>query len=137
MYAHLCAGADEQRTEVERGAALIGRDEALVQADDLLGHGAEELRRHFGHHDAAAGLLQAFGVVVDAEQANLAVRAAEGFLALEGLLTVVEAGGGHVDIEYFGGGYFYFAPFSVAISTAHVIVCGHVAEGQVGPVDRL
>ena len=47
--AHLCAGADEEGTDVERGARFVGRNEAFVEENDAAHHFAELVRRHFGH----------------------------------------------------------------------------------------
>ena len=134
MHAHLCAGADEQRADIERGPALVGGNPLLVQAHHLLHHLGEQLGRHLGHHDAPAGTLQASGILVDTEDAHLAIGAAICFQALESLLAVVQTGGCHVQFQILVGADFNLAPFAVAIIATHVVVGLHVAKRQVGPV---
>ena len=137
VNAYLGSGTDEQRADVERGAAFVRRNEILVEFHNLLHHLLEAFRREFGHQYAPAGRLQAFGVVLHAESADFAVGTAEGFQALEGFLAIVEGGGCHVDIDGFGGGYFNFSPFAVTVVATNVVVCLDVAKLQVGPVDIL
>lgn len=57
MNTDLGACSDEQGADVERGAALVGRDETLVEFNDFLGHFHKKFCRHFGHENAAAGAL--------------------------------------------------------------------------------
>ena len=135
VYAYLCAHAEHERTDVEGCAALIGRDETLVELDHLLDHLGKEVGRHLGHHDAARGALHTGSVLVNAEDAYLAVGAAESLLALKGLLSVVEAGGSHVDVDEFGGADFNFSPLAVGITATHVVVGADVAEGQFAPIN--
>ena len=135
VYAHLCAGADEQRTEVERGAALIGRDEALVELDGAAHHFAEDVCGELGHQNAAASALQTRSVFLHAEHAHLAVGAAEGFQALESLLSVMQTCGSHVDVNGLGRTNFYLAPTAIAVVAAHVIICGKIPKGQICPIN--
>ena len=137
VNAHLCACADEQRTYVERGAALVGRYKALVEFDHLLDHSLEDFGRQFGHQYAAASALQALSIVLDAESADFAVGAAEGFHALEGFLAVVQGSGSHVYVDDFGRAYFNLSPFAVAVVAAHIVVGGHVTKLEVGPINIL
>ena len=133
--AHLCAGTDEQRTDVKCCTTLVGRDETLIEFHHAAHHFHKLLGREFGHQNAAASALHAFGIVGESECADFTIGATEGFLSFEGLLSVVQTGGGHVQVDGFGRRHFNFAPFAVAIVATHVVVGGHVAEGQIGPVD--
>ena len=83
--------SDHERTDVERGASAVGRDETLVEFNDLADHFAEELFGHRLHLDALCGADKALGVFIHAEYADFAVDTAESLKALEGLLAVVEA----------------------------------------------
>ena len=134
FHTHGDAGTDEQRTEVEAGAGAVGRNEALVEFDDLLAHLDKFLGGQLGHHDTAAGALQTLGVGFGTEDADLAIFAAVGFQTLEGFLTIVEAGGGHVDFDVFGAGSLDFTPFAVTEVAAHVVVGFDVTEGEVLPI---
>ena len=134
FHTHGDAGTDEQGTEVEAGAGAVGRNETLVHLDDLFAHLDEFLGRQLGHHNAAAGALEALGVGFGAEDADLAVFAAVGFQALEGFLTVVEAGGSHVHFDVLGTGNFDFAPLAITEVAAHVVVGFYVTEGEVLPI---
>lgn len=131
FHAYLCAGTHQQRTDVERRAALVGRDEAFVQLHDLEHSLTETFGREFGHQDAAAGGLQAGGVLLQAEDAHLAVLALEGLQALEGFLSVVQTGSCHVHGDGFLAAYFQLAPLTVTMVNSHVVVCLHVSEGQI------
>ena len=131
---HGDAGADEQRTEVQAGASAVRRDEALVELDDALAHLDELLGGELRHHDAAAGALQTLGVSFGAEDTNLTVFAAVGFQALEGFLTVVEAGSSHVHFDVLGGRNLDFTPLTVAIPAANIVIRFHVTKRKVLPI---
>ena len=133
--AHLRTCADKQRANIESGTAFVGRNETFIEFHDTAHHFHENFRRKFGHQDATAGALHAGCIVGKAEGADTTIGAAESFLPFEALLSVVQTGGCHVQIDGFGRRYFDFAPFAVAIIATYVVVGGHVAEGQVGPVD--
>ena len=135
MYAHLSRRADEQRTDIQRGAALVGRDEALVQANHLLNHLHEHLSGNLGHHETTAGGLQAGGILLSTEYADLAVGAAIGLEAFEGFLTVVQTGGSHTEVDGLFGGDFYLTPLAVVVVATNVIVGRHEAEGQITPIN--
>ena len=92
MHAYARRGADEQRADIESGAALIGGDILLVEAYHAFNHLYKELGGNLGHHDAAAGTLQAGCILFHAEYAHLAVGTAVGFQTLKGFLSVVQAG---------------------------------------------
>ena len=100
----------------------------------LLAHLYELLGGQLGHHDATAGALQTLGVGFGAEDADFAVFAAVGFQALEGFLTVVEAGGSHVNFDELGAGGLDFTPLAVTEVAAHVVVGFDVTEGEVLPI---
>ena len=134
MHTHLCARADEQWTDIERGATLVGGNPLLVEAHHFLYHLCEQLCADLGHHDAAAGGLQAGSVFVNAENTHLAVRAAIGLQTLEGLLTVVQARSCHVKVQILIGANFNLAPLTVAIIATHIVVGLHVAERQTTPI---
>ena len=131
---HGDAGTDEQGTQVEAGAGAIGRNEALIELDDLLAHLDELLGRQFGHHDAAAGALQTLGVGFGTEDADFAVFATVGFQSLESFLTIVEAGGSHVNVDVLGTGDLNLTPLAVAEVATHIVVGFDVTEGKVLPI---
>ena len=128
MHTHLSAGTDEQRTDIERSTALIGGNPLLVETNDLLHHLCEELGADLRHHDATAGALQTGCILVDTEDAHLAVRTTIGFQALESLLAIVQTGGGHVQVQILIGANFDLAPFTITVVTTYVVVGLHVAE---------
>ena len=74
-------------------------------------------------------------IVLDAENADFTVRATESLLAFKRFLTVVEARSGHVNVDSFGRAYLYLSPFPVAVVAADVVVRGHIAKGQMAPID--
>ena len=128
MNTNLSAGTDEQRTDVERGAALVGRNPLLVETYHLLHHLREQLGAYLGHHDAATGRLQTGCILVDAENTHLAVRAAIGLQTLECLLAIVQAGGCHVQFQILVGTNLNFSPLTVAIVATYIVVGLHVAK---------
>ena len=135
MHAHLCAGADEEWTDIKCGSTLVGGNPFLIEAHHLLHHFAEELGGEFWHEDAATGTLQTGCILLHAEDAYLAVGAAIGFQAFEGFLSVVETGGCHVKFKILIGADFNLAPFSIAIIASHVVIRLTVAERQTCPID--
>ena len=134
FHTHGDAGTDEQGTQVEAGAGAIGRNETLVELDDLLAHLDELLGGQFGHHDAAAGALQTLGIGFGTEDADLTIFAAVGFQTLESFLTVVKAGGCHVNFDVLGAGGLDFTPLAVAEVATHIVVGFDVTEGKVLPI---
>ena len=128
MNTYLSTGTDEQRTDIKRGTTLVGGDPLLVQTNHFLDHLTEQLCAHLGHHNAAASALQAGCVLFHTEHAHLTVWAAIGLQSLESLLTVVQTGGCHVQVQILIGANFDFTPFSLAIVTTYVVVGLHVAE---------
>ena len=133
FYAHLRTASDEQRTQVECGSALVRRNELLVQLHDFLHHLEEQVGGHLGHHHAACRRLQSLRILLGTKHAHLAVGTAERLQSLESLLTIVQAGCGHVDTQIFAGANFNFAPLSVAMVAADVVVGWHVAKWEFFP----
>ena len=134
VYAHLSACADKERTDVESGSALVGRNVLLVQTHHLLYHLLKQLCGYLRHEDAATSALQTCCVLVHAEHAHLAVGTTVSFQTFKGLLSVVETGSCHVEFDVFVGANLYFAPFAVAIAATHIVVGRHVAERQIRPI---
>ena len=128
MNAYLCACTYEQWAHVEGCSALIGRNEALVEAHHLLYHFDELLGGKFGHEDSAAGALQAGCILVGTEHTYLAVGTAICLESLEGFLTVVKACGCHVQGDSLLAAHLYFAPRTVAVVATHVVISLHVTE---------
>ena len=134
MHTHLGTCADQQGTDIERGPTLVGRNETLVEAHHLIDHLVELVSRQFGHEDAAAGTLQACGILVAAEHTHLAVRTTVCLETLESLLAVVQARGSHVHGYRFLATYLNLAPCAIAVVASHVIVGFAVAKTKVGPI---
>ena len=128
FHTHAGARADQQRTEIERSASLVRRDEVGVETDDLLDGFPEQPIGNLGHHDALCRTLQTLAVLVPAEHTHFAVLAAEGLHAFEGFLTIVQAGGSHVDVNRSVGADFQFAPFAVAEIAADVVIRWIITE---------
>ena len=137
MYTYLSAGADEQRTDIERSTAFVGRNEALIELHHLLHHFLKLIGGQFRHQNAAASALKALRIVLHTEHADFSVRTTECLESFKGLLAIVEASGRHMDVDGVFRRHFNFAPLAVAIVTAHVVVGGQIAELQVGPVNIL
>lgn len=131
FHTHGDARANQQRTEVKACASAVRGNKLFIQLDNFLAHLNEFLGGQFGHDDAAAGALQTGSVLIGAEHANLTVFATISLQSLKGFLTIVQAGGTHVDRDGIFGADFYFAPFSVAIVAADIIVGFVVSKTQV------
>ncbi|KAI6750915.1 hypothetical protein HG530_014365 [Fusarium avenaceum] len=79
----LCAGAVELRTDVQRGACLVGRHEACIQGDGGADGVEEEVLWDVGHGDDFRGVLQTLCVTVGAEDGDaFVVGGAEGLQTL-------------------------------------------------------
>ena len=89
MYTYLSACTNKEWTNVERSTTFIRRHKAFVQFYHLLNHLFKDFGGKFGHKNTAASALQAFGIILNAESANLSIGAAESLHTLESLLSVV------------------------------------------------
>ena len=134
MNTHLCAGTDEERTDIECSTTLIGRNPLLVESNHLLYHFLKHLSRYFRHHNATACTLQASSILIHTEYAHLAVRTAISLQAFECFLSIVKAGSSHVQFEILIRANFYFAPFSVAIVAANIVIGLAIAKRQIRPI---
>ena len=128
MNTYLSTGTDKQRTDVQGCTTLIGGNPLLVQANHLLHHLSEQFCRYLGHHDATTGGLQTSSILVNTENAHLAIFATIGLQTFEGFLTIMQAGCSHVQIQILVRANFNFTPLAVTIVTAYVVVGFHVTE---------
>ena len=128
FHTYLGRCTDEQRADIERSAAFVGRHEALAFLDNRQDSLVKFFGGQLGHHDAAARALQAGGILVHAEDADFAVFPPEGLHTLESLLSIVQTGGCHVYFECLRAGNRDVAPFSVLVGASYVVVSGHIAE---------
>ncbi len=135
LHAHTRGDADFKRTDIERRAGAVGRHETLVELHHLTHHLAEKFHGHGLHLDAFRTADETLCVLFHTEHAHLAVLATESLQALERLLAVVKAGSSDVHRDILGVADLDFAPFAIFISTSNIVVCGHIAESQVAPVD--
>ena len=134
MYTHLRTGADEQRTDIERRARFVGRNEAFVELHHAEHGFAEALSAELGHQDAATGGLQTSRILLQTEDTHLAVFATEGFQPFECFLTIVQTGRCHVQRDSLFAANLGLAPSTVTIVNSHVVICLHVAERQISPI---
>ena len=134
MYAHLCACADEERTDVECSTCLVWWDETLVQTHHLVHHLVELLSGEFRHEDATASALQTGCILVRTEHTHLAIWAAVCLQSLECLLAIVQTSGCHVEWYSLFGANLDFAPFAVTVVTAYIVISLAVAETEVRPI---
>ena len=135
MNAYLRSRTDEQRTDIKSGTAFVRRNETFVRFY-YLAHGfAKQLGGKFGHQNAPAGALQTLGIGLRTEHTDFAVLAAECLQSFERLLPVVQASSRHVDIQRFFRTQFQFSPFAVAVIATHVVICLHIPERQISPID--
>ena len=104
------------------------------EAHYFLYHLNEKVGGKLRHDDTTAGALQTCCVLLGAEYAYLAVRATVCFQTLEGLLTIVQAGRCHVDVDILIGRNLNLSPLSVVIVATNIVVCGHVAKGKAAPI---
>lgn len=135
FYAYGGSHSNLEGTNVERSTCAVRRDEASVEADGFFNHIAEELFGDGNHADAFCGVDDASGVVFHSENANFAVLTTESFEAFEYFLSVVERSSGHVYVDIWRFGNFNFAPFTVAICAANIVVGREVAKRELAPIN--
>ena len=135
LDAHTGCHADFERTDIEAGAGAVGRHETLVKLDGLDTHLAEEIFGYGLHQQAFGAAADALSIFFQAEYTAFTVLAAEGLEALADFLTVVQGGGGYMNIQILGVGNLYRAPFAVLEVTADVEVRLHISERQSAPIN--
>ena len=137
MHTHLSGDAHKQRTQIQRGTALIRRNVVLIQQNHLLHHLNEHICRHLGHLNATRRRLHACSVLFWAEESHVAIGTTVGLQSLKRLLSIVQTGSCHVHFNVLVGANFYFAPFTVVVVTAYVVVGWHISKRQTCPVNVL
>ena len=75
--------AEEQRTQVQGGLVAVRREELEVALDTVLAHLYEHLLGGAGHAEIVGGALHSAGVLLGAEDHDLAVLLREGLEAFE------------------------------------------------------
>ena len=134
MYAYLCTGTHQQRTDIQRSTRFIRRNETLVQLHHLQNSFFETLRRKFRHQDATASGLQAGCILLQTEDTHFTVFATKSLQTLKRFLTVVQTSGSHVHRNGFLTANFQFAPLFVTIVNSHIVICLHISERQISPI---
>ena len=127
--------ADIERADVERTAGSVGRNVFNIVQHNTADQIFEEINGESRAENAFGGHIQAAGVFIRAEYADLAVFAAERLQAFECGLSVMQTGGGdgHGDIGI--RQQFAFAPCTVPVGCPDMGFHRHVAESQTAPVD--
>ena len=133
--ADLRGAPEQQRADVQGAAGAVGRDVVGVGLDDAPAGVDEHLGRHGRHADALGGVVHALGVLLRAEEDDVAVLLPEGFHAFEGFLPVVQGRGRDVDGDVRGFDELAFVPFAVFPGVLDVATGLDVGEAQGGPVE--
>ena len=120
--AQLRAGADQQRTQVERRTRTIGRHKIHIQLDHLATRLDEEFEGRNRHTEILGRALQTLAILVDAEHTHLAVDTAIGLQTLESLLRIVQARCGNVHRNVLAIAHLDLAPSAIAVNCANVVV---------------
>jgi hypothetical protein len=125
---------DQERADVERGAASVRRDEALVDPHEFAYRVDKRLRRELRHHQALGRLLHALAVFIGTERDGAAVFRLEHFESLEALLAVVQARRGDAERDCVLFDNFAVVPLTVAELVTQVAVRFHICERQFAPI---
>src|SRR5471030_119647 len=134
-HADVVTHADNERTQVQRAASAIRRDETLVGADHSLAGFDELLGFHERHQQACATALHAQGVLVRAEQVDRAVLATIGLHAFEALLAIVKGSRAFADVQHVVFGQGAFVPGTITPVRQETLVCLDVVKAQLVPID--
>ena len=89
-------GRDDRRAQIERGAGLV-RHPIGIDRDQGIEALADDVDGQFGHAHDLRRAVEAFGMALGAEQADLPVIATEGLQPIEDRLAVVQHRGGGVE----------------------------------------
>ena len=128
MNTYLCPCSYQQRTHIKRSPALISRDIFLIKTNDFLHHLNEKVGWNLWHQNATAGALQTRCILFNTENTYFPVRTTISFQPFKSLLTIVKTCSCHVKMNIFFRAYLYFAPLSVAIIAANIIICWSVTK---------
>ncbi len=94
----------------------------------------ENLDRHKRRKNTLAAALQSFRIFFDTERDNLPIDRFKYLEPLERLLSVVQAGCGHMKRYMFIGDKLSFGPLSILVIITDVIICFDIPEGQLPPI---
>ena len=132
--ANLRTGTNQQWTDVQGGASPKWRNPVLIRLDDTLDCLAEHLHGNRSHAGATGGTDQTLRILLDTEDADLAVLATIGLQTLKGRLPIVKALGRNGEGDE--GLVLQFAriPLAILPMVFHVIRCGKVGKTQFRPV---
>ena len=101
MYTYLCACTDQQRTDIQRCTAFVGRNEAFIGLHYLSNCFTEQFCREFRHQDTVTSTLQTFCVGFQTEDTDFTVLATVSLQTFESFLSVMQTSSCHVDIQGF------------------------------------
>ena len=127
--------AEQDGTQIQRGAALIRRDVVPVRLDAEGAGVQEQFHRRSGHVQVAGAAVHALGVLVRAEHPHPAIDTAIGLESLEAGRSVVEDPGEAVERKVEVVGRDRLAPSAVDAFGIHDGLGGIVIEGSFGIID--
>ena len=125
---HLCTRSDQQRTNIKRGTAFVGRNKTLIHLHYCEYSFFETFCGQFCHHNTTTGRLQASGILFQTENTNFTIFTTECFQSFECLLTIMQTGSCHVHIDQFTTTDFEFSPLTFPEINSHIVICLHVSE---------
>ena len=92
-------------------------------------------RRKFRHQNTVTSTLQTFRIGFRTENTDFTVFSTISLQPFKRFLPIVQTSGGHVNIQRFFRTKFQLSPCTVTIVATYIIVCLHIAEGQICPIN--
>ena len=135
MYTYLCTCTDKQRADIKRSAAFVWRNETLIGFHHLLHCCKKSLCRQFRHQYTVTCTLQTLCIGFRTENTDFTVLTAIRFQSFKSFLSIMQTSGCHVNVQCFFRTKFQFSPCTVAIVTTYIIICLHITEGQIRPIN--
>jgi len=133
-HPHLGSGSDQQRTDIQRGTRLAGRNKTLIEFHRQANSFHKQLLIGRLHLDVLTRCFHTTSIGTNPEYPDLPIPAAKSLQPLKGLLTIVQTSGCHMHHQILGGRHLQLAPGTILPDTPHIVVGPHVAERQVCPI---
>ena len=126
--------SEHHRTQIERSARSVRRDETLVAFDDFDARIDDHFDRRHRQTKTLGRRLETPRIVGDAEKTDLSVNAPEGFQTFEEFDTVVQARSRHVHLDILVLRNLHRAPFAIGVRVADIPIGFAIIKTQGAPI---
>ena len=126
---------EEHWTNVHGATRLVRRNEMAIELHDLQDCLLEESIGKWLHQNGVASGLKALGILVHAENTDLAILAAESLEAFEASLAIVQHSGGHMHGHFLTLANTEFTPRTILVGATYIVRSLAVTEAQTAPID--